>query len=51
MYIMIPTHLKSTVYRIDNRIDNVAVMRDAHIMLNRKNFILYTTIYIKVGED
>ena len=31
--------------------DNVTVKRDAHIMLNRKNFILYTTIYIKVEED
>ena len=35
------THRKNTVYS-----DNVTVKRDAHIMLNRKNFILYTTKYI-----
>ena len=40
------THRKNIVYS-----DNVTVKRDAHIMLNRKNFILYTTIYIKVEED
>ena len=51
MYIMIPTHLKSTVYRIDNRIDNVAVKRDAHIMLNRKNFILLILyIFLAIGD-